>query len=376
MPTVIKPEELLQKIKNKETLAEDYVVTLYGPIPRGWRTSDDDARELEMHSQQRKALAQLLKNKACPKNLTVEVMLTNEYSGWNGKKRNRTPVEPIFDMLARGACPQGLTLVLTQKEGDAYLRHFERKALERALTSDASPEDLTLRFSDSIDMGRVYFDASKSTGLSQYAEAHSLIQILQSGKAPWGFKLEYQKPSKLSVDDKKAFAKLDALLKAYESKNIHRCMRDVWKKIDDELEHEMRGLLRRKGASSDKQLKPENRQRYDALGALKQEVQSIAHNAIENIGSIDLTKREAWKAGYKEKLQGAIKSSLNNPKLEKYDDCQKLGIKLLNIVSFLLSPFKRLATGTFFYSTEGKSKEAVQEALDISESMLTKKHNK
>jgi hypothetical protein len=377
MPTVIKPEELLEKIKNREDLADDYVVTLYGPIPKEGRTSADDARELELHSQQRKALEQLLKNKACPKNLTVEVILTNEYSGWNGEARRRTPVEPIFDMVGRGACPQGLTLVLTQKEGDAYLRHFERDALERALTSNASPEDLTLRFSDPIDTGRVYFDASKSTGLRQYAEAHSLIEILQSGKAPWGFKLEYQKPNKLREDDKKEFAKLDKLLETYESKNIHQCMYNVYEKIDDELSLEIRSLLRRKGITCDKeQLKPEDKKRYEVLEALQLEISGIAKDAIDNISDIDLAEREAWKVSYKEKLQGVIKKSLSEPALEKYDDCQKFGIKLLNLVSFLLSPLKRLATGTFFYSTEGKSKEAVQETLDISEAMLTKKYNK
>ncbi len=376
MATKITPQELLEKVNNRDPLGNEYVVTLYSPIPRGQRTTDDDAHELEMHAQQRKALEQLFKHKECPKNLTVEIILTNEYTSWNGNSRRRTPVVPIFDMLARGAAPQGLTLILTQKQRDAYLRHFERRALKKALTSDACPEDLTLKFSDPIEMGRVYFDAERTTGLSQYAEAHSLIEILKSGKAPWGFKLIYEKPNQLSADDEKDFQQLGELLTTYERDNIHCHMYNVYKKIDDALSFEIRSLLRRKKVTHSDMLKPEDKKRYDVLKALESDIKRIANEHIEGIRSIDLSKREAWKAGYKTALQDAIKKSLSNPDLEKYNDLQKLGIKLLNVVSFLLSPLKRLTTGTFFYSTEGKSKDAVQEALDISESMLTKKHNK
>jgi|GEM_PF-2273095 len=87
----------------------------------------------------------------------------------------------------------------------------------------------------------------------------------------------------------------------------------------------------------------------------------------------DLNKRDKCLEDYQASLQDAIKQSLNDPNLDKYDTCQKILIKLLNIVSVLTAPIKYVATGTFFYSTEGKSKEAVRDALDISESMLPKK---
>jgi|GEM_PF-2171360 len=290
MPAMIKikPDELLKKIEAGETLTNSYHVILYGPIPRERRTSDDDTRELEEHAQQIKTLELLLKHRACPEHLTVEVMLTNEYNWWPATTRDRTPVEPIFTLLTRGACPKGLTLVLTQKQDNAYLRQFELEALQKALTSDVCPQDLALKFSDPIEFGRHYFNDSWDAP-SKYAEVEYLKRILESGKCPWGFKLEYTRPQRISTRDKEQFDKLDTLLTNYERQNIHKSMCAVCVQITKTLDHEIRSMLRRKGINVDvSELNLADKKRYDVLLELKTKITHIATTAIDNIEGIDL----------------------------------------------------------------------------------------
>ena len=69
----------------------------------------------------------------------------------------------------------------------------------------------------------------------------------------------------------------------------------------------------------------------------------------------------AAEARCKSELQMAVKQSLLNKKLDKYNELEKIGLGLLNAVSFISSPIKHVITGTWFYSTQGKPKDTVKD---------------
>jgi len=385
MPTSITPQALLERIKNNESLTDSFTVTLYGKLPRECN-SDIKSTETKEYTEQREALKHVLKSKACPKNLTINITVTDEHGSRLLNGRERTPIEPIFDILARGACPNGLKIVLNHPTTD--LCQFELDALKKALTSEKCPDDLELdlgMLSIARNVRTKFFppgrDGRTDYETLQQGEIPQLRKALETGKGPFGLVIKYERRDKKDHLHNKVMDALEMsqteydnfekVLKNLDHEKILHDINAVHRKIDLALNSEMTHLLERKKVAQSQELNPADQKRYQVLAALKKEIKSITNHEINNMNP---TQREAWKASYKEKLQATINNSLEDPSLDKYSDSEKFKIKLLNLITAIFAPLKHLMTGTFFYSTEGKSKEAVQKALDISESIDNKKH--
>ncbi|MDP3561943.1 MAG: hypothetical protein Q8R83_07185 [Legionellaceae bacterium] len=119
-------------------------------------------------------------------------------------------------------------------------------------------------------------------------------------------------------------------------------------------------LYSRKG----KNLGPKDNTRYQELMALCNDIIAIKNNT-----QIDISSKDGWKEQYKNEVLSKINDKLSNGKLDKYDYNIKNLIVLLNA---LLAPIAVLRYGcarTAFFSTEGKSKEAVKDVKKFAESI-------
>lgn len=142
--------------------------------------------------------------------------------------------------------------------------------------------------------------------------------------------------------------------------DIHE-LQAIKNKICGKLQAEMTHFLKRKKIHFDA-LNENDKLRYKIVSDLHEKVLSIT----KNIGkSITQKPTSNWKQAYKNELSIEIKDRLLNNHLDKYNSLEKIGISLLNLVSFVFSPIKFIATGSWFYSTKGKSKEAVEEAQSL-----------
>jgi hypothetical protein len=139
----------------------------------------------------------------------------------------------------------------------------------------------------------------------------------------------------------------------------------VEKKINDELAKEMKQFLHRRGLSHEKQLLSPAKERYNILKTLQEDISRIAAAARKNQQTA-----ESWKDDYRLALSNAIKRTLSDKKLDKYNELQKIVIHLLNLIAILFGPIKYPLTGTFFYSTTGKPKQTIRRIGDFVEKQL------
>jgi hypothetical protein len=129
-----------------------------------------------------------------------------------------------------------------------------------------------------------------------------------------------------------------------------------------ELDKEIKDFFTRKKVTSLNQLSQKDAARYKVMTDLSGEIRIIKDNIKKNIEKPeDRSVHYNWKEDYKTQLTHAVKASLKESALDKYNPLEKIGIGLLNLICFVLSPFKYCATGTWFYSFHGKPKEAVQD---------------
>ncbi len=133
-------------------------------------------------------------------------------------------------------------------------------------------------------------------------------------------------------------------------------------KICNTLEAEMKGFLARRQLSSIDDSNDENdRARY-------QVVMNLNGKVVDIINRIKKNPKHDWKQVCQRELRKAVKNSLSNNSLDKYNELQKMGIRMLNFISFIFVfplPLKKCMTGTLFYSTKGKLKEAVETTLEV-----------
>jgi hypothetical protein len=374
MPLELTSAHELAKFINKypDPVVDSIVLNMYGPLQNPIM-SDVKAAELKDFASQAKALAKVLKSGNCPQNTEVHLHLTNEYGHFDDLGRTRTQILPIFKALGSGNCPEHLTISL---EGEASRQQTfgfhnpamnthpypeEMDALVNALSSGKAPANLH------IHLGEVC--AYTSVGIER------LIPVLKSGKCPPGLQISYDRIIVISLsEDKKSqieiYNKFDTLLKTYEATDIKNNMLKISKEILAVLESEMKSMLKRKHIKDPEKLLLNDYGRYKILHDLQKKIENIT---TKEIAAINSKKMDAWKTPFQDNLTKAIKKSMNNPALDKYNASQKFFRRLLNVVTVLFAPVKRLATGTFFYSTTGKSKEAVEKAFKMSKSISRKR---
>jgi ankyrin repeat protein len=158
-----------------------------------------------------------------------------------------------------------------------------------------------------------------------------------------------------NIDAALHFAKNQNIIKMLQEKQ-EKQFNNIQIKISKELQAEMDDFKARK-----KNRTAEDELRCRVVEDLKNSIMAITMDFIQAIKNNE--NYNTLKSQYAEKLRNAIKSSLINNKLDKYQWLQKIGICLLNLLSFLIFPtliIKRIKTGSYFYSTTGKSKEAVE----------------
>lgn len=145
----------------------------------------------------------------------------------------------------------------------------------------------------------------------------------------------------------------------------HKLIDDIRIAIRAKLMTESISFLARKNVADSSQLKNESdRERIKIIQNLCAKVERIAD------GFLAKKDQEAnWKEAYQSQLVAAVKESLLNKKLDKYNPLQKIGIALLNLILVLSAPIsmpiKSALTGTGLFSLTGKPKERVQETLEM-----------
>lgn len=137
--------------------------------------------------------------------------------------------------------------------------------------------------------------------------------------------------------------------------NPIRYCEQIKKRVLCELNQELTRLTKGKN----KPLTEGEQKRSDVLISLKADLNNIEIP----------TARDDTVDHYVKELNEKIKSSLENPDLDKYPGLSKWGIRFCNalmlITAPLSMPIKYLATDSVFFSTQGKSKEAVQKTQAI-----------
>jgi hypothetical protein len=148
----------------------------------------------------------------------------------------------------------------------------------------------------------------------------------------------------------------------------------IQEQLCQKLISELQAFKKRKGIAEDAsldQLDTASRLRYTLVEDLKNKIIVKTEQVKRTLKADDLN---SWKPAYQDKITIAIKECLNKNGLDKYNDLEKIGIAILNCVTALLFPLaliKKNITGTFFFSTVGKSKEIVEETSKTVENIFT-----
>ena len=117
-----------------------------------------------------------------------------------------------------------------------------------------------------------------------------------------------------------------------------KIMTDIQTILCGELEKEMDDFLKRNHVSGYNQLNETKKARYDVIEELHYEIVVITQKSIQEL---NITEADVWKKTYQDRLKGAIQRSLNDNKADKYNNLEKIGLRLLNMVTILFSPIKR-----------------------------------
>jgi hypothetical protein len=350
--------------KYPDPVIDKFILKMYRPLLPSYT---DHHAELRDFDRQANALANLLKSGRCPAGIQIRFYLTNEHGYFADLGRTRTKILPILKALGSGKCPEGIEIFLEGPAARQQVIHNpvrtthpyleEMETIIKVLSSGKAPANLYLH------LGQMC--AYTSLGIER------LIPVLRSGMCPPGLNIEYERElvrlSNVSAAEQtKIYDQFDKLLKTYELTDNKNHINKISQKITHEIANERKSLLKRKHVTTAADLKEIDRNRYKVLENLTTRVTLIVASEIK---AITANNKHDWKKTYQDKLVKAIETSMKDPALDKYGTLQKFFRKLLNVTTVLFSPIKRLATGTFFYSTSGKSKDTVAKTLKIARSL-------
>lgn len=369
-----------QKITPEELNVELYSLNLSGPYITE-RGRSDIQKEVELHKAQANTLVKILQHAHCPSDLQITINRTTEVGRYvvDGY-RVRTPVIPIFKALASGRCQaKNLTVNLAGTGQSVELIYKNEMAiLTKGLSTGRCPSNMTLNLgklsatpidcfqggenrigvSGISELKHVLYSPHCSLGLKIAYERHQFSATPYSNE--W---INYNGPLPISSDDIKLYDQFDERLKTYSVDNTLLYINDLQAIFQDKLNNEMRRLTTIKGKDYN-QLSKEDQKRYDVISNLHKRIGDIS--ALHAAKQYTSDRAYEWKCKYQVDITAAIKLSLDNPNLDKYTPFEKCCIKLLNILtSFPLAPIKYIATGSFFYSATGKTKETVEELLEV-----------
>ncbi|MDF1684933.1 MAG: hypothetical protein P1U36_09820 [Legionellaceae bacterium] len=312
-------------------------------------------------------IKKILQHPKCPENLSFEITLTSNHGTYAcGSNRTRTPLAPIFKALASGKCTtRGLKIKLVG--GANHVLSHEMEILVKGLKEGKCPNNLQ------IDFGALKI-FNPDTSAPSATNDWSLLEALQSPHCPSGLSIQYRGYKETTVDRKRdnphwnlhrdlCFHELARLCTSgsYDRENIQRNISKIYSTINKELSSELSRLGEKDAV------------RKEALEALQQSIHTICEDAKTHVKTCDPNATWKWKDSLRTDLEKAIKTSLDGTKLDKHHtDFEKFGKHLLNIITGMLFPLaliKYAATGNAFFSTVGKTHEAVEKTLDISKNI-------
>ena len=317
------------------------------------------SEELLIFAEQTKVIKQILQHPKCPQNLKFKIMLTNNHgSDALLSGRIRTPLEPIFEALTSGKCTAlGLEIKL---EGTAnHVLPSEMKILVKGLTEGKCPHNLHITFGP-LDIAPVEPDTCRATN------AWNLLDALKSPNCPSGLNIEYKVLDNDPRVDGKSREKYEELKRLCTNGNYDRInIKQKINHINDAIQKELSTELERLGEKDNA--------RKEALTELLNSIIAICNKEMELIENCNPNRTWIWKKILQENLEKIIRQHIKTSKLDKkYTSLEKFGKNLLNLITGMLFPLamiKYAATGSAFYSTVGKTHEAVEKALNISKKM-------
>jgi hypothetical protein len=117
-----------------------------------------------------------------------------------------------------------------------------------------------------------------------------------------------------------------------------------------------------------------NQRRRRVLMHLQRKIKTTCTTLKNSFYEYAINPDWRWDTHLQQALEIDIKSVLDSPALKKYTDLQKFGIYLLNLITALIFPIaiiKYAMTGSAFFSTVEKSREVVENTLDICNQLKT-----
>jgi hypothetical protein len=138
----------------------------------------------------------------------------------------------------------------------------------------------------------------------------------------------------------------------------------------DKLSVELSAFKKRKGVEQSEDLISVDKLRYKVVEDLKNTIIICSEKTKKKLSADNLND---WEQTYQKELSVLIKKSLKDKNLDKYNVFEKLLRSVLNLVTAILFPialYKKNRTGTYFFSTGGKTKDTVDEADEMVEHSL------
>ena len=318
-----------------------------------------DATRNKFHEVE-KVIKKVLQHPDCPP-LTFNIELNNRYKGI------RPPFAIIFEPLTSGQCiARGLTINLIGEEAgeEAHVLPEEMAVLVKGLTEGKCPENLTINF-------KTLYIATKP-GEANKTNAWALKKALEHPNCPSGLVLTHKDDNDLGQSERgpesqKLYKEFMELCKdgKYDRKNICKKIDDIQVAINKELETEINRLGEKDSTRS------------EILETLKTDIRNICQQKKGFYDKYcDRSETHTWKTDLKGELEKKINDALNDKSInKKHTDFEKYGKYLLNVITGLIFPLaiiKYATTGSLFYSTVGKSHEAVEKVLTMAQDIKPK----
>ena len=139
-------------------------------------------------------------------------------------------------------------------------------------------------------------------------------------------------------------------------------IKSIAKQIYDEIDNEIKNFKSRKDVTVDAQFDFEDRKRQEALVEFQDDVKLISNELLINKKYLH---NNDWRSEFQSALEATAKAYLEDKRVEKYSPLAKVGIRVLNLITFLFSPIKKAITNTWLFSTEGKTKETIEKTQGI-----------
>ena len=359
--------QLLTDIEQSSDIVPKNAIQVYAPMPVGrYCVTDIEEKELSIFAKQANVIKKILQHPKCPENLSIEITLTDNYGTYaSDTNRTRTPLGPIFEALASGKCTaRGLNIKLV-----GGVLSSEMCILVRGLKEGKCPNNLHITF-ETLEV-----PSSDFSEKLKRVHTFNLIEALKSPDCPSGLKIEYPGYEKTEgrkrnhysnhycYEAKPDITDLNRLCTNgnYDRENIHRNIYKIYVAIEKELSSEISRLGGKDAV------------RREALETLLTGISTTCNDAITNAQTCDVDTTWEWKNNLRENLEKDIKSALDTSSFDKkHTALEKFGKKLLNLITGILFPLaliKYAATGSAFFSTVGKSHEAVEKTLNISKTI-------